>query len=139
MLTEVVRCEKDCTTSEVEGEIRQLVGQPSSPGTATGRARVLRSLDEFRKVVAGEVLVFDAIQPQMTFVISLAGAIVERRGGMLVHSSIIARELGIPAVNGVSRATELIRTGDLVTVNGDLGLVIVGEPEFELERKAGSQ
>lgn len=120
-------------------QVRQLVGQPSSPGTATGRARVLRSLDEFRKVVAGEVLVFDAIQPQMTFVISLAGAIVERRGGMLVHSSIIARELGIPAVNGVSRATELIRTGDLVTVNGDLGLVIVGEPEFELERKAGSQ
>ncbi len=115
-------------------QVRQLVGQPSSPGTATGKARVLRSLEEFREVVPGEILVFDAVQPQMTFVISLAGAIVERRGGMLVHSSIIARELGIPAVNGVSRATDLLRTGDLITVNGDLGLVIIGKPEFDLER-----
>ena len=69
----------------------------------------------------------------MTFIISLAGGIVERRGGMLVHSSIIAREMNIPAVNGVSQVTELIETGDLVTVNGDLGLVVIGEPEFNLE------
>jgi len=52
---------------------------------------------------------------------------------MLVHSSIIAREMNIPAVNGVSQVTELIETGDLVTVNGDLGLVVIGEPEFNLE------
>jgi pyruvate,water dikinase len=50
-----------------------------------------------------------------------------------VHSSIIARELGIPAVNGVSRATEILKNGDLLTVNGYLGLVVVGEPEFDLE------
>jgi phosphohistidine swiveling domain-containing protein len=70
----------------------------------------------------------------MTFIISLAGGIVERRGGMLVHSSIIARELEIPAVNGVSRATDLIETGELITVNGDLGLVVIGEPEFNIEK-----
>lgn len=52
---------------------------------------------------------------------------------MLVHSSIIAKEMNIPAVNGVSQATELIDTGDLLTVNGDLGLVVIGEPEFNLE------
>ena len=52
---------------------------------------------------------------------------------MLVHSSIIARELQIPAVNGVSQATELIETGDLITLNGDLDLVVIGEPEFDLE------
>ncbi len=76
------------------------------------------------------------IEPQMTHLASLASlasGIVERRGGMLVHSSIIARELGIPSVNGVSRATELINNGDLLTVNGYLGLVVVGEPEFHLE------
>ena len=113
---------------------RQLVGQPSSKGLVTGNARVIRSVADFKDVQPGEILVFDAVQPQMTFIISLAAGIVERRGGMLVHSSIIARELNIPAVNGVSGATELIETGDLVTLNGDLGLVIIGEPEFYLEQ-----
>jgi len=113
---------------------RQLVGQPSSSGIITARARVIRSMDDFKEVTGGEILVFDAVQPQMTFIISLAAGIIERRGGMLVHSSIIARELGIPAVNGVSRATELIETGNLVTVNGDLGIVVIGEPEFDLEK-----
>jgi len=114
-------------------QYRQLVGQPSSPGVITGNARVIRSVEDFKDVIKGEILVFDAVQPQMTFIISLAGGIVERRGGMLVHSSIIARELEIPAVNGVSQATNLIENGDLITVNGDLGLVVIGEPEFEMK------
>ena len=91
-------------------------------------------MDDFGDLQPGEVVVVDAVQPQMTFIIPIAGRIVERRGGMLVHSSIIARELGIPAVNGVSRVTELIQTGDVITVNGDLGLVVVGEADFERER-----
>ncbi len=125
---ETVRKEKNFSLKP-----RQLVGQPSSSGMVTGKARVILSVDDFKEVVKGEILVFDAVQPQMTFIISLAAGIVERRGGMLVHSSIIARELQIPAVNGVSQATELIETGDLITLNGDLGLVIIGEPEFDLE------
>jgi phosphoenolpyruvate synthase/pyruvate phosphate dikinase len=79
-----------------------LVGQPSSGGLVTGKARVIRSVADFKDVATGEILVFDAVQPQMTFIITLAAGIIERRGGMLVHSSIIARELKIPAVNGVS-------------------------------------
>jgi pyruvate,water dikinase len=116
-----------------QGKARQLVGQPSSSGVLTGVARVIKSIDDFKDVVKGDVLVFDAVEPQMTFIISLAGAIVERRGGMLVHSSIIAREMRIPAVNGVPKATEWIKTGDWVTVNGDLGIVVIGKPEFEVE------
>ncbi len=116
-----------------QGKARQLVGQPSSPGVITGLARVIKNIGDFKNVSKGEVLVFDAVEPQMTFIISLAGAIVERRGGMLVHSSIIAREMRIPAVNGVSKATERIKTGDWVTVNGDIGIVVIGKPEFEVE------
>ncbi len=115
---------------------RQLTGQPSSPGIVSGLARIINSFDDFYKLKSGEILVCDAIQPQMTFLVSLASGIVERRGGMLVHSSIIAREMGIPAVNGISKATELINDGDLVTVNGYLGLVVIGKPEFELERRS---
>ncbi|NIW24009.1 MAG: hypothetical protein GWN29_05230, partial [Gammaproteobacteria bacterium] len=59
---------------------------------------------------------------------------VERRGGMLIHGAIIARELGIPCVNGVAGASEALRDGDIVTVDGNLGIVTVGPPDFDLER-----
>ena len=64
----------------------------------------------------------------MTFVVPLAAGIVERRGGMLIHGAIIAREYGLPCVTGIPRATDLIPTGETVTVDGYLGLVIPGEP-----------
>ncbi len=123
----------DSPSSITKEKARQLVGQPSSPGVYAGKARVINSIEDFKGVEKGEILVFDSVQPQMTFIISLAGAIIERRGGMLVHSSIIAREMKIPAVNGVPKATTLINTGDMVTVNGDMGIITIGKPEFEIE------
>jgi len=74
---------------------------------------------------AGEILVCDAIDPNMTFVVPLSAGIVERRGGMLIHGAIIAREYGLPCVTGVPDAVEFIRTGDIVTVDGYLGIVII--------------
>ncbi len=65
--------------------------------------------------------------------VPLAAAVVDRRGGMLIHGAIIAREMGIPCVNGIARALEQLRDGDLVTVDGHLGLVAVGPPEFGRE------
>jgi pyruvate,water dikinase len=116
---------------------RQLIGQPASGGLATGRVRVVRKAEDFRAFRRGEVMVCDAIQPTMTHLVPLACAIVERRGGMLIHGAIIARELGVPCVNGVADATLLLGNGDLVTVDGNLGIVTVGEPEFELEQADG--
>jgi len=63
----------------------------------------------------------------MTFVIPLAGGVVERRGGMLIHGAIIAREYGLPCVTGVPEATRRIQSGDPLTVDGYLGIVILGE------------
>jgi phosphoenolpyruvate synthase/pyruvate phosphate dikinase len=79
------------------------------------------------------VLVCDAIQPMMTHLVPLACAVIERRGGMLIHGAIIARELGIPCVNGISKLTELLDDGVVVTVDGHLGIVSVGEAELDLE------
>jgi pyruvate,water dikinase len=112
---------------------RQLIGQPASPGVTTGRVRCVRGRDDLGEFRQGEVLVCDAIQPTMTHLVPLARAIVERRGGMLIHGAIIARELGIPCVNGVREAAELLKNGDMVTVDGHLGIVIVGAAEFDLE------
>lgn len=105
---------------------RQVVGQPAGAGLATGKARVIGIPEDLFEFRAREILVCDAIDPNMTFVVPLAAGIVERRGGMLIHGAIIAREYGIPCVTGVPAATEVIRTGDTVTVDGFLGIVIIG-------------
>jgi pyruvate,water dikinase len=93
----------------------------------------VRSTEDLGHFRVGEVLVCDAIQPTMTHLVPLACAIIERRGGMLIHGAIIARELGIPCVNGVPNAADLLQDGELVTVDGYLGIVTVGPPEFDLE------
>jgi phosphohistidine swiveling domain-containing protein len=110
----------------VRSQARQIVGQPAGPGLAVGRARVVAGRDDLAAFEDGEILVCDAIEPSMTFVVPLASGIVERRGGMLIHGAIIAREYGLPCVTGVPLATELIRTGDRITVDGYLGIVVIG-------------
>ena len=112
---------------------RQLIGQPASAGIARGLVRVVRTASDLERFREGEVLVCDAIQPMMTHLVPLAKAVVERRGGMLIHGAIIARELGIPCVNGVSGLTDVLRDGQVVTVDGHLGIVTVGEAEFDME------
>ena len=105
---------------------RQIVGQPAGPGIASGTARVIRQQADLFQFKRGEVLVCDAVDPTMTFVVPLSAGIVERRGGMLIHGAIIAREYGIPCVTGVPDATGFIRTGQTVTDDGYLGIVIGG-------------
>jgi phosphohistidine swiveling domain-containing protein len=103
---------------------RQLVGQPASPGLVRASARVIGSPANLFEFKAGEILVCDAVDPNMTFVVPLAAGIVERRGGMLIHGAIIAREYGLPCVTGISNAAALIHTGDELTVDGYLGIVV---------------
>jgi pyruvate,water dikinase len=103
---------------------RQLVGQPASPGVVRGKARVIDSPSNLFEFKAGEILVCDAVDPNMTFVVPLAAGIVERRGGMLIHGAIIAREYGLPCVTGIPNAASLIHTGDELTVDGYLGIVV---------------
>ena len=104
---------------------RQIVGQPAGPGITKGKARVILSPSDIFAFESGEVLVCDAIEPTMTFVVPLASGIIERRGGMLIHGAIIAREYGLPCVTGVPDATAQIHTGDTVTVDGYLGIIIL--------------
>ena len=59
----------------------------------------------------------------MTFVIPLAAAVVEERGGMLIHGAIIAREYGLPCITGASGILQLLETGDQVTLDGYLGII----------------
>ena len=112
------------TGAVVQINARQLKGQPAGKGIGRGKARVIRNVNDLFAVQEGEILVCDAIDPNMTFVIPLVAAIVERRGGMLIHGAIIAREYGLPCVTGIPQATEFIKTGDDITVDGYFGLVV---------------
>jgi rifampicin phosphotransferase len=106
---------------------RQLIGQPAGPGLSKGKARVIRHHLDLQDFKHHEILVCDSVDPNMTFVIPLAAGVIERRGGMLIHGAIIAREYGLPCVTGIPDATYLIHTGDDITVDGFLGIVTISQ------------
>jgi pyruvate,water dikinase len=102
-----------------------LTGIPVSPGIVTGPARVILRADDHEHVLPGEILIAPATDPAWSpYFITAAGVVVEQ-GGILSHGSIVAREYGLPAVTNVLSATRVIRTGDLVQVDGNRGCVSV--------------
>ncbi len=106
--------------------IRQLRGTGVSPGRRSGSARVVLDVRDLESVREGDVIVARATDPSWTSSLSLGAAIVLEMGGLLSHGAIVARELGIPAVVDVARATQLIRSGDRIEVDGTTGEVAVG-------------
>jgi pyruvate,water dikinase len=100
-------------------------GIAGSCGWATGRARVVKDLDENVEVKPGEILVAPHTDVGWAPLFLTASAVVTGLGGPLSHSCIVAREYGIPTVVNVRQVTERIETGDIVTVDGDNGEVFV--------------
>ncbi len=107
--------------------LRQLIGQPASSGAASGKARVIHSEKDIFQMKAGEIIICDSIDPNMTFIIPAAAGVIERRGGMLIHGAIIAREYKIPCVTGIRGAADFIQTGTNIHIDGDLGIVVIEE------------
>ena len=102
-----------------------LRGVPGARGTYTGPARIVRGPHQFHTVRPGDVLVCTSTSPTWTPLFGTVGALVSETGGALSHTAIVAREYGIPAAVTVQRATERIRDGQLVTVIGDSGAVLL--------------
>jgi rifampicin phosphotransferase len=98
-------------------------GVAGSPGTYTGVARVVRSLEEAGDLEDGEVMVCEMTLPPWVPVFAIAGAVVSDVGGIMSHCAIVAREFGIPAVVGSVDGTTRIQTGQTVTVDGTNGNV----------------
>ena len=108
-------------------ERREVVGAAGSPGVATGRARVVLDAYTDEPTEPGEVLVAPITDPGWMPLFVGAVAVVAEMGGELSHTMIVSRDLGIPAVVGAVGATSLIRTGDLVEVDGSTGIVRILE------------
>jgi phosphoenolpyruvate synthase/pyruvate phosphate dikinase len=108
----------DNTSSDI------LIGVPTSGGVYKGKVRVVSGLKDREKVQDGDVLVVPYSDVSWTPLFRRAGAVIAESGGLLSHSSIIAREYNIPAVVNVSGATNLIDE-TIVTVDGHYGKVFV--------------
>ena len=105
-------------------------GFAASGGKAMAKACVMLGPEDFGKMRQGDVLVAVTTTPAWTPLFTMASAIVTDIGGPLSHSSIVAREYGIPAVLATSNGTRRIRDGQTVTVDGDAGSVTLGEQIF---------
>jgi phosphohistidine swiveling domain-containing protein len=100
-----------------------IVGQPASPGRATGPVRIVHGPGDFDHFQPGEVLVARATAPAWTPLFARAAAVVTDGGTLAAHASLVAREYGIPAVVATGDATARLDDGQLVTVDGSAGTV----------------
>ncbi|HEX7976641.1 MAG TPA: PEP/pyruvate-binding domain-containing protein [Anaerolineales bacterium] len=100
-----------------------IVGTPGSPGRARGIARVITGPDDFHRFEPGDVLVAHATTPVWTPLFNIASAVVTEVGGPFCHAAIVAREFGIPLVDGALDAMQEIADGMPITVDGSVGIV----------------
>jgi len=102
---------------------KSLRGTGCSEGKVTAKIVVVESVDQ--QDTQGKILVTRSTDPGWVFMLSTAKGVISERGSLLSHTAIISRELGVPAVVGVKDATKILKTGDLVTIDGRTGEIIV--------------
>jgi phosphoenolpyruvate synthase/pyruvate phosphate dikinase len=105
------------------GAPTRLTGAAASAGIAEGRARVLNDPALLGSVQAGEILVCTITSPAWAPIFPKIKATVTDIGGVMSHAAIVSREYGKPAVVGTGRATAVIKTGQLLRVDGSTGIV----------------
>ena len=112
-----------------------LLASGNAVGTkvVSGIARILLSPKEAGKLNKGEIIITDVTSPDWDPVLQKSGAIVTNKGGRTSHASIVARELGVPAIVGCGNATNVVRDGDEITVScaeGKIGNIYKGKSQF---------
>lgn len=102
-------------------------GLAASPGIVSGAVRIARSAAEGDALRQGEILVAEMTNPDWVPVLRRAAALVTDGGGITCHAAIVSRELGVPCIVGTRKATQVLRDGEVVTVDGRRGLVYEGD------------
>jgi phosphoenolpyruvate synthase/pyruvate phosphate dikinase len=99
-----------------------IIGLPVSAGIIEGRARVILNMED-ANLEDGDILVTMFTDPSWTpLFVSIKGLVTEV-GGLMTHGAVIAREYGLPAVVGVENATQLIKDGQRISINGTEGYI----------------
>jgi len=113
------------------------VGKSVGSKIAQGPAHVIRDVRNIAQFRKGDVLITEMTDPDWVPIMRLASAIVTNRGGRTSHAAIVSRELGIPCIVGTNNATEMVRSGQKVTVScaeGEKGTVYDGYLKFKVDR-----
>ena len=105
--------------------VTEVRGFPAAKGVVEGTARVITTVTDIHLVQPGDVLVCGGTTTEWTPVFGIITACVCDTGGSLTHAAIVSREYGIPCVVGTAVATQAIKTGDRVRVDGRAGTVQV--------------
>ena len=105
----------------------EITGYAASPGVVEGTARVLKNVNDIGLMQEGEILVCPVTNPSWAPVFGKIKAAVSDIGGTMSHAAIVAREYGMPAVVGTGQATQRIKTGQRLRVDGDSGIVTILE------------
>jgi pyruvate,water dikinase len=111
-------------------DVSQIKGFAASAGVAEGPARVLKLLKDIVNLQPGEILVCPSTNPSWAPVFTKIKAAVTDIGGLTSHAAIVCREYGVPSVTGTGVSTAIIKTGDILKVDGDSGVV-------EIVKRAG--
>ena len=101
----------------------QISGRPASRGIAEGTVRVAKSIQDAREVQRGEILVAPVTDVGWTPYFTVIAALVTDIGSSVSHGAVVAREYGLPCVVNTLVATQVLKTGDRVRVDGDRGLI----------------
>jgi len=111
--------------ADAEAGITEVRGFPAAKGIVEGVARVITTVGDLRLVEPGEILVCGGTTTEWTPAFGIIAACVCDTGGSLTHAAIVSREYGIPCVVGTAIATQVIKTGDRIRVDGRAGTVQV--------------
>ena len=104
-----------------------LEGIPVSPGKITGEVSVIHSPADFDKMKPGTILVCHMTTPAWTQLFAHITGLVTDIGSITAHGAIVAREYGIPAVLGLGDITQRLRSGQRITIDGDMGIVTIND------------
>ena len=99
-------------------------GLGAAPGSASGRAYVIRNAEDAMTVPAGSILVMRILHPHLAPLLPRVAGLVVEEGAILQHATTLARECGIPAAVGIREARSLFQDGELLEVDGYTGKVI---------------
>ena len=119
---------------EISGEVI-LEGVAASPGIASGKIKIVDSLEDLQKIIKGDILVTKMTNPDMVVTMQKSAAIVTDEGGLTSHASIVSREMGIPCVVGTQEATTRLKNGEIITVDGFSGKIYKGKVSETIEKE----
>lgn len=100
-------------------------GTPASPGIVTGKARIIRSVEDANKLQQGEIMVVSLTDVGWTPYYCLASGLITEIGSCLSHGVVVAREYGLPTIVSVKDIMRSIKDGDVITMDGTKGTVVL--------------